>query len=112
MPCCSAAINANNERVPTLWARHDYEANVTDENGKSHYVNGTGYLMTYDPTTKAWSTSGCDCRKASISPGATMKWLMRSVSFSRPLKIVCPGAMGVPTGTGYQTFFVEVRAWL
>src|SRR5256885_299206 len=40
------------------------------------------------PTTNACSTSGCAIRNASISPGATMKWLMRSVSFSRPLKIV------------------------
>jgi len=29
-------------------------------------------------------------RNASISPGATMKWLTRSVSRSRPLKIVWP----------------------
>jgi hypothetical protein len=44
-----AAINANNERVPTLWARHTYEATVVDEKGKPHFVNGDGHLLFRQP---------------------------------------------------------------
>src|SRR5687767_5646126 len=40
-----AEINANNERLPTLWARHYYEATVIDENKKPHFVNGDGALL-------------------------------------------------------------------
>src|SRR2546426_613342 len=42
------------------------------------------------PTTNACTMSGCDMRNASISPGATMKWLILNVSRSRPLKRVWP----------------------
>jgi hypothetical protein len=46
-----AEINANNERLTTLWARHYYEATVFDEKKKSHFVNGDGvvqYRRPYD----------------------------------------------------------------
>lgn len=38
-------INANNAAIPTLWARHYFEATVVDENKKSHFVNGEGILL-------------------------------------------------------------------
>src|SRR5688572_21867985 len=40
-----SAINANNERIPTLYASHDYTANVVDEKGKTHPVQGDGTLV-------------------------------------------------------------------
>src|SRR5688572_6806868 len=40
-----AAINANNEKLPTLWAAHSYEATVVDERKKSHFLNGTGGVV-------------------------------------------------------------------
>jgi hypothetical protein len=40
-----AAINRNNERVPTLWARHDYDADIVDDQKKKHFVNGDGVLL-------------------------------------------------------------------
>lgn len=39
------AINRNNNLVPTLWARHYYEATIVDEQGKGHFVNGDGALL-------------------------------------------------------------------
>lgn len=44
-----AAINRNNEQVPTLWARHYYEADVVDDKGKRHFVNGDGALLYRGP---------------------------------------------------------------
>jgi hypothetical protein len=38
-------INANNELVPTLWARHDFEATVVDDNKRRHEVVGDGALL-------------------------------------------------------------------
>jgi hypothetical protein len=46
--------------------------------------------------TKACDTFGWVMMKASISAGATMKWLMRSTSRSRPLKMVRPSASRTP----------------
>ena len=40
-----ARINANNRQIPSLWARHSFEAYIKDEQGKSHFVNGDGNLM-------------------------------------------------------------------
>src|SRR4051812_24287520 len=40
-----ADINANNAQLPTLWARHYYEANIVDEKKQSHFVNGDGALL-------------------------------------------------------------------
>src|SRR2546426_589273 len=55
------------------------------------YATGASFSFgSGTPTTNACTTSGWDIRNASISPGATMKWLTRSVSRSRPLKIVWP----------------------
>lgn len=39
-------INANNLRLPTLWARVNYfEATIVDEKGKGHFVNGDGVIL-------------------------------------------------------------------
>lgn len=38
-------INNNNEKIPTLFARHYYEATIVDEKKKSHFVNGDGVLL-------------------------------------------------------------------
>lgn len=40
-----ARINARNERLPTLWARHYYEATIVDDKKASHFVNGDGALL-------------------------------------------------------------------
>ena len=45
MAAVVAAINANNAALPTIWARHYFEANVVDERKKSHFVNGDGVLL-------------------------------------------------------------------
>jgi hypothetical protein len=42
-------INANNAGLPTLWARHYFEANLVDEKRKSHFVNGEGVLLYKTP---------------------------------------------------------------
>jgi hypothetical protein len=39
------AINNNNLPLKTLWARHYFEANVVDDNGHAHFVNGDGVLL-------------------------------------------------------------------
>lgn len=44
-----AEINANNAAVPTLWARHYFEANIVDEKEQSHFVNGDGVLLYQSP---------------------------------------------------------------
>lgn len=44
-----ADINANNARIPTLWASHYYEMTVFDENKKSHYINGDGAILYRGP---------------------------------------------------------------
>ena len=38
-------INARNERLPTLWARHYYEVTLVDDKKQSHFVNGDGALL-------------------------------------------------------------------
>lgn len=45
-----AAINRNNSAVPTLWARHYYEATLKDEQGNPHFVNGDGALLYRGPS--------------------------------------------------------------
>ncbi len=44
-----AEINANNSRVPTLYAHHFYEANVIDAKGQNHFVSGDGVLLYESP---------------------------------------------------------------
>ncbi len=49
------AINANNARLPTLWASHYYEATVVDEQRKPHYVNGDGAILYRSPqAARGW----------------------------------------------------------
>jgi hypothetical protein len=39
-------IDQNNDQLPTLWARHEFEATVVDpDTHKSHFVNGFGTLL-------------------------------------------------------------------
>src|ERR1700752_2268075 len=38
-------INANSAQIPTLWAKHYFEATVVDEKGKPHEVVGDGALL-------------------------------------------------------------------
>ena len=45
MPELAQQINARNERLPTLWAKHYYEATIVDEKKQSHFVNGDGALL-------------------------------------------------------------------
>ena len=40
-----ADINSNNSKVPTLYARHYYDADVIDDKGHSHHANGDGVLL-------------------------------------------------------------------
>ena len=40
-----ADINANNQKLPTLWATHNYEADVVDEKHHRHHVAGSGKLL-------------------------------------------------------------------
>lgn len=40
-----AAINERNTLLPTLWARHEFEATVVDEKGGKHDVVGDGALL-------------------------------------------------------------------
>src|SRR5688572_8454157 len=42
-------INGNNQRLPTLWARHYFEATIVDENRKGHFVNGDGAILYRSP---------------------------------------------------------------
>ena len=44
-----ADINANNSKIPTLWAHHYYEADVVDEKKRSHHVAGDGVLLYQAP---------------------------------------------------------------
>lgn len=44
-----AEINANNSALPTLWARHYFEANIVDEKKQPHFVNGEGVLLYKGP---------------------------------------------------------------
>jgi hypothetical protein len=45
-----AEINANNSALPTLFARHDFEANIVDrESKKGTFVNGDGVLLYKSP---------------------------------------------------------------
>src|SRR5688572_13964548 len=43
------AINANNQRLPTIWARHDFRAKVVDDRRKTHIVNGDGAILYRQP---------------------------------------------------------------
>jgi hypothetical protein len=42
-------INRNNTALPTLWARHTFEATVVDDKNKPHFVNGDGALLYKTP---------------------------------------------------------------
>jgi len=44
-----ADINANNSKIPTLWAHHYYEADVVDDKKHSHHVAGDGVLLYQSP---------------------------------------------------------------
>lgn len=43
------AINANNGALPTLWARHYFEANIVAPDGGTQFVNGDGVLLYKQP---------------------------------------------------------------
>ncbi len=49
MAAVVAAINANNQPIATLWATHDFEAWIVDENHDEHFVNGRGVLLYQKP---------------------------------------------------------------
>src|SRR6185437_2978905 len=40
-----AQINANNEKIPSLWSSLYYKANIIDEKKQAHFVNGEGTLL-------------------------------------------------------------------
>jgi len=42
------AINANNAQIPTLWAKGEFEATITD-NGRAQFVNGSATLLVNKP---------------------------------------------------------------
>jgi hypothetical protein len=44
-----AEINANNAALPTLWARHQFEANIFDDRGRKTFANGDGILIYKSP---------------------------------------------------------------
>ncbi len=43
------AINANNQQIPSLWCRHNFEADLIDQDGKKHFLNGDGVLLYRPP---------------------------------------------------------------
>ena len=43
------AINANNAALPTLWARHYFEADIVDADKRRQFVNGDGVLLYKQP---------------------------------------------------------------
>jgi hypothetical protein len=43
------AINANNQKLPTIWASDYYEATIVDDQHKPHFVNGDGVLLYRSP---------------------------------------------------------------
>ncbi|MCC6239645.1 MAG: hypothetical protein IT448_05045 [Phycisphaerales bacterium] len=45
MPQVIQQINRNNHAITSLWASHDFEADIADENGQRHFINGDGELM-------------------------------------------------------------------
>lgn len=45
-----ADINANNEKIPTLWAHHFYEADLVDDQNHPHHLAGDGVLLYQSPT--------------------------------------------------------------
>jgi hypothetical protein len=44
-----AAVNVNNQKLPTLWASHYYEATIVDEKKQSHFVSGDGAFLYRSP---------------------------------------------------------------
>ncbi|HYE20355.1 MAG TPA: hypothetical protein VEA69_18050 [Tepidisphaeraceae bacterium] len=42
-------INANNGKIRTVWAQHDFEAMIVDAKGKSHAFSGSGTLQFRKP---------------------------------------------------------------
>ncbi len=42
-------INANNAKIHTIWARHDFEALIYDDKGHSHSFSGSGSLQFRKP---------------------------------------------------------------
>jgi hypothetical protein len=45
----AADINANNQKIPTLWSSLYYKANIVDEKKHGHFVNGEGVLLYRQP---------------------------------------------------------------
>ncbi len=45
-----SAINANNQKLPTLWASDYYEATIVDDMKRPHFVNGDGVLLYRSPS--------------------------------------------------------------
>jgi hypothetical protein len=43
------AINANNSKIKTVWARHDFDADIVDDKRKSHSLSGSGTLQFRKP---------------------------------------------------------------
>ena len=46
------AINANNERIPSLWATLNYSATIRDEHGQAHSVTSDDGVMLYQRPDK------------------------------------------------------------
>jgi hypothetical protein len=45
-----AEINANNAAVPTIWARHYFDANIVEPDGRTIFANGDGALLYKAPS--------------------------------------------------------------
>jgi hypothetical protein len=43
------AVNANASKIKTVWARHDFDADIVDDKGKSHSLSGSGTLQFRKP---------------------------------------------------------------
>lgn len=65
-----SAINANNRKINSVWARHDFEAVIYDDKGRSHSLSGNGTLLYRKPEEMFLKAGGViDFFEAGVNPG-------------------------------------------
>ena len=68
-------INANNLKIPTLWAHHYFEADVVDEKKQSHHVSGDGVLLYISPMNMRLKANAVVGTIFEIGSNKTSYWL-------------------------------------
>jgi hypothetical protein len=69
-----STVNANNNRIKTLWASGDFEAWIRDDKGQSQHIDGDLLLASRKPTDLRMYGQGAGMRFFDVGSNSTQFW--------------------------------------